>query len=121
MSHESERRAWDALSDEILTGMADWRAQHPKATMREIELELDERLASLRSRMLQDIALRSAATDWRTAALAERPVCQVCGTPLVLRGKHARQLQTHGGQSVTLTRSYALCPTCKRGLFPPRR
>lgn len=63
MSHESERRAWDALSDEILTGMADWRAQHPKATMREIELELDERLASLRIRMLQDIALRSAATD----------------------------------------------------------
>jgi hypothetical protein len=108
------------LSDEILTGMRDWRIQHPKATMREIEAELDTRLAGLRARMLQDIALRSAATDWRDAAPSERPTCPVCGTALVLRGKHPRHLKTDGGQGVTLTRSYGLCPTCKRGLFPPR-
>lgn len=121
MAHHSERREWDALSDEILTGMADWRAQHPKATLREIETELDARLARLRARLLQDIALRSAATDWHDATPEDRPVCQICGTPLILRGKHTRHLQSHGGQDITLTRSYALCPTCKRGLFPPRR
>ncbi len=120
MAHESEHQQWAALSDEILTGMRDWRTQHPTATMREIEVELDMRLAGLRARMLQDIALRSAATDWQDMAPTERPACPVCGTPLVLRGKHPRQLKTHGGQGVTLTRSYGLCPTCKRGLFPPR-
>lgn len=121
MSDETERREWDALSDEILTGMADWRAQHPKATMREIETELDARLATLRARMLQDIALRSVARDWRSAAPDARPVCHVCGTPLVLRGKRTRQLKTQGGHDITLTRSYALCLSCKKGLFPPRR
>jgi hypothetical protein len=36
------------------------------------------------------------------------------------RGKRARQLKTQGGQQITLARSYGLCPTCKKGLFPPR-
>jgi hypothetical protein len=37
MSNESERKEWEVLSDAILTGMTDWRMQHPKATLREIE------------------------------------------------------------------------------------
>jgi hypothetical protein len=45
---------WPALSDEVMTGMKDWRVQHPKATFREIEAALDERLARLRVRMLED-------------------------------------------------------------------
>ena len=43
---------WQAVSEEVLTGMKDWRVQHPKATFREIEAALDERLARLRARML---------------------------------------------------------------------
>ena len=111
---------WEALSHEILSGIREWREQHPKATLREIELVLDERLAPLRARMLQDVALQRLATDTNAPAHAERPLCAVCGTPLVLRGKRARQLKTSGGQNITLERSYAICPTCKKGLFPPR-
>src|SRR5262245_29873482 len=119
MSSEPEDQSWEALSAEILTGMREWRLSHPKATMREIEAALDERWYRLRARMLQDLALQSAAADWKDSQAAP-PLCAVCGTPLILRGKHSRQLKTHGGQSVTLTRNYALCPTCKQGLFPPR-
>lgn len=38
------------MSEELmmLTGMMDWRQQHPKATLREIEEAIDERLAKLR-------------------------------------------------------------------------
>src|SRR6266487_3737744 len=120
MGSEPQNTNWEALSHEILSGIREWRLAHPKATLREIELMLDERLAALRARMLQDVALQSLAADWNDLASAERVVCAVCQTPLVLRGKRARQLRTSGGQNITLERSYAICPTCKKGLFPPR-
>jgi hypothetical protein len=120
MCSEPQSTDWEALSHEILTGIREWRLQHPKATLREIELVLDERLASLRAGMLQDVALQSHATGSNAVVDAERPICAVCQTALVLRGKRARQLKTSGGQSITLEPSYAICPTCKKRLFPPR-
>jgi hypothetical protein len=110
---------WRALSDEVLTGMKEWRLQHPRATLSEIEVALDERLARLRARMLEDAALASAAADWEAAGAERPPVCRQCGAALKRRGGHARQLQTHGGQRLTLQRKYGVCPVCQTGLFPP--
>ena len=120
MDSQPHDQHWEALSHEILTGMREWRLQHPKATLREIEVALDHHLSRLRAGILQDLALQSVAADWKQAASPDRPTCHLCGTPLILRGKRARQLKTHGGQQITLDRSYGLCPTCKKGLFPPR-
>ena len=120
MDSEPHDQQWETLSQDVLTGMREWRLQHPKATLREIELALDAHLARLRARMLQDVALQSVAADWKQAGAPDRPSWRVCGTPLILRGKRARQLKTHGGQQITLHRSYGLCPTCKKGLFPAR-
>jgi hypothetical protein len=108
----------DTLSYDILTGMREWRLQHPNATLREIEEALDERWYRVRSRMLEDLALRSSAANWNEAA--ERPTCPDCGGPLIRRGRQLRQLKTHGGQELTLTRTYGYCPKCKQGHFPPR-
>ena len=58
---------WQAECDEIIVGMTEWRVQHPRATLREIEAAVDERLARLRAKMLTDLALRSSAADWRAA------------------------------------------------------
>lgn len=110
---------WRALSEEVLTGMKEWRLQHPRATLNEIEAALDERLARLRARMLEDAALASAAADWDSAAGAAVPVCPGCGKPLQARGRHPRQVQTYGGQSLMLEREYGVCPVCHTGLFPP--
>ena len=33
--------SWHELSEEVLTGMQEWRLQHPKANFAEIETELD--------------------------------------------------------------------------------
>jgi hypothetical protein len=120
MDREPDDQKWEALSHDVLTGMREWRLQHPKATLREIEVVLDEHLSRLRARMLQDVALQSVAADWKQSVSADRPSCRVCSTPLILRGKRTRQLKTQGGQQITLDRSYGLCPTCKKGLFPPR-
>ena len=109
---------WRGLSEEVITGMKEWRLQHPRATLTEIETALDERLARLRARMLEDAALASAAADWKSATEATPPVCAKCGKALQGRGSHPRQVQTHGGQSLTLQREYGVCPVCKTGFFP---
>lgn len=111
---------WQHLTAEVMTGMREWRLQHPTATLREIELELDPRLARMRARMLEDLALTSTAATWQEGTQMQAPTCPQCGTPLTDRGTHPRTLLTHGGQTVTLERSYGVCPTCGSGLFPPR-
>ena len=110
---------WQELTEEVLTGMKEWRLQHPRATFREIEAALDERLNRLRARMLQDAALASAAADWEEAAAEEQPLCPRCGQPLAPRGPQEREVQVQGSQEVVLERRYGVCPACGAGLFPP--
>ena len=52
-------KKWHEQSFDLMTGMAEWRMQHPKATLREIEAELDRRLEHLRAKMLEEAALLS--------------------------------------------------------------
>jgi YgiT-type zinc finger domain-containing protein len=120
MSSDRLEAGWRELSEDVVTGMAEWRAQHPKATLDQIETALDERLGGLRARMLQDAALASEATDLRETPTAERPRCPQCGTPLTHQSWEKRDLLTHHGHTVTLKRSYAVCPTCGEAFFPPR-
>lgn len=110
---------WHELAEEVMIGMKEWRLQHPKATLREIERALDERLARLRARMLQDAALASAVADIQAAEEEERPVCPECGARLESRGKQDRQVTTLHNEVLHLERSYAVCPTCGAGFFPP--
>ena len=110
---------WDRLAEEVLSGIKEWRLQHPKATLREIETALDERLGKMRARMLQDAALASAAADLRAAQGAEAPQCAACGAVLVERTVGERQLITQHNQVLQLVRSYGVCPTCGAGFFPP--
>jgi DNA-directed RNA polymerase subunit RPC12/RpoP len=109
--------AWQRLADEAWAGLAEWRHQHPKATLREIEQAVDERLAGLRARMVRDAALASAAADPPDGE--ERPRCAACGAAMRLDGARTRRLRTTYDQEVTLTRRYARCPACGTGLFPP--
>jgi len=120
MARSARPSAGHPLTEDITTGMHEWRIQHPKATLREIEIELDARLARTRARLLEDLALQTTAATWQDAARLQTPTCPACGTPLDERGTHPRTLLTHGGQELTLERSYGVCPSCQSGLFPPR-
>jgi DNA repair exonuclease SbcCD ATPase subunit len=110
-------KQWQEKSAEVITGMAEWRMQHPKATLREIETELDERLARLRAKMLEEAAMLSEAREWEEKVAA--PNCPDCGVELEGRTKGERSLQTQGGQTVRLERQYGICPQCGQGFFPP--
>ena len=120
MSRPINAPLWQHLSAEITREMGEWRLLHPKATLREIESELDARLNRMRARLLEDLALTSATADWTETATEQPPLCPDCQLPLDDRGAKTRTLQTHGGQQLALTRSYGVCPACRAGLFPPR-
>ena len=122
VEREAFEREWAALSEEVLSGMANWRAHHRRATLSEIETELDTRLARMRVRLLERVAQQSAATTWRQPTSDQEdaaPRCPHCGAPLEARGRHRRRLRTSGGQEVALDRAYGVCPQCGPGLFPP--
>jgi len=100
--------------------MAQWRREHPRATLTEIEDAMDERLSALRAEMLRDMALASQAASFAGASEGERPTCPSCGQGLVSRGEAERTLLTTGGRDIRLRRSYAHCSGCGLELFPPR-
>jgi len=120
MSRPITEPVWHQLTAEITREMREWRLLHPKASLREIETELDTRWARVRARMLEDLALVSDAAAWADSPRAEQPTGPDCGAGLHQRGQEPRTLQTHGGQLLTLTRSYGVCPACGAGLCPPR-
>lgn len=108
---------WESLAAEVLVGIKDWRTQHPRATFTEIEGALDRELSRLRTRLLEDVALASAATDGARAAGGS--ACPACGGALVARGQATRAVTVTHNQTVTLPRGYAACSTCGAGVFPP--
>ena len=102
---------------EMITGLAEWRKQHPQATMEEIEEAMDDRLEQFRAKLLEETASLSEKREWERAE--KGPRCPKCGELLVKRGKHKRKLETHGAREVELEREYGVCPKCGQGFFPP--
>ena len=119
MSTGQGMERWSVTAADVFTGLADWRTAHPQATLREIEGALDARLAALRARMREDLALASKQADVQALPVEERPPCPACGARLEARGAKTRRLTTTYERQITLTRSYAVCPACGTGLFPP--
>jgi predicted RNA-binding Zn-ribbon protein involved in translation (DUF1610 family) len=115
-----DEQHWHEVAQEVLLEMRTWREDHPKATLQQIEEEVDRRIARMRAGLVEGIAMSSAAVEvgGRTA---EAPApCPTCGGVLHARGKQVRKLVTTGKQTVRLERSYGYCPTCQVGFFPPR-
>ena len=114
---------WESLAAEVLVGIKDWRTQHPRATFTEIEQELDRELSRLRTRLLEDVALASAATEGARASGGGSGgtgvACPTCGGALVARGQATRAVTVTHDRTVTLPRQYAVCSTCGAGVFPP--
>lgn len=111
---------WEGSAQEVFVGLREWRELHPRASLAEIETELDRRLSRVRAQMLTDLALASRAAEVGRVGPAERPRCSTCGGKLVSEGTRRRTLQTVTDQTVTLERDYARCTACGGRFFPPR-
>jgi uncharacterized protein with PIN domain len=107
------------MEEQLKRGMAAWRKEHPKATLREIEAELDQRVAVIRAALLEETVAASAAVTGAAGTGAAGMKCPVCDGPLAADGKRRRRLTTTGGQELELEREYMRCARCGHGFFPP--
>ncbi len=110
---------WHEVAEEVLLEMRTWREKHPRATMQEIEEEVDKRIARMHAGLVEGLAMSSTAVEVGSRASGKATTCPTCGGVLQARGKQVRQLVTTGEQPVRLERSYGYCPRCQVGFFPP--
>lgn len=109
------RDRWLDEASQRFAALEAWRQAHPTATWAEIEAAIDGQLGPLRARMLGETAM---ASDAATLG-GERPVCPACGERLQAAGGHPRRLRGEQEIPIELERTYARCPACGAGLFPP--
>jgi hypothetical protein len=107
-----DEAAWDRQAAQARAELQAWRAAHPRATLAEIEREVDRRLAAARARLVEAAAQGGPAE-------APPPPCPECGGAMRWDGARGRRLTTTHDQTIELTRRYARCPACGAGLFPP--
>ncbi len=116
---KNEQDKSQEMFDAIITGMREWRASHPKATMREIEIEARERVSRLEAHLIEESALLGQANEWAGKPPEERPRCVNCGEALVVRGKQKRRLQATRGREVVLERTGVNLSELPDRVFPP--
>lgn len=88
-----------------------WRQAHPRATLREIELEVDRQLAAARTGVIERLAQHGAEDA--------RPACPTCGRLMQQVGERERTVRTAQDQRLTVRGPGYRCPACGTGLFPP--
>lgn len=108
------RERWLADAAARFAALDTWRQEHPTATWAEIEAAIDAQLGPLRAQMVGETAMASAAAD-----LSEPRVCPQCGQRLHAAGRRKRRLRSEQDEPIALERTYARCPACGTGLFPP--
>lgn len=102
---------------DLVEGLNKWREKHPRATMREIEEEIDRRMSKMRARLITDTVMRSASTGMEKG---KKEMCPKCGGEVKKKGKKKRKLETNGGQEIEFEREYVTCQSCGHGFFPSR-
>ena len=76
MKKEKAEEEWKKLSEEVIVGTSAWREKHPKATMREIEEEVDKAVWSCRwgGDTLMDLSTGNNIHETREWILRNSPV-----------------------------------------------
>lgn len=88
-----------------------------RATKDRLDLSDIEHLAlEAGERVMQDLTVDLVEAE---AAGEEDTKCPECGQELDYKGESARFLVTETGEA-RLERGYYYCPTCRKGVFPPR-
>jgi uncharacterized protein with PIN domain len=111
---EEERKNINA---DLIEGLNKWREKHPRATMREIEEEIDRRMTEMRARLIAETVMKSASTEM---IKGKKEMCPKCGGEVKKKGKKKRKLETNGGQEIEFEREYVTCQSCGHGFFPSR-
>lgn len=68
---KNQREESQHIYDEIVTGMKEWRAAHPKATLREIEQEARKRVSRLEVYLIEERAMANPSRECTWQACEE--------------------------------------------------
>lgn len=109
---------WEGLQSQLNDVIREWRKANPTATFTEIEDEVDEKLATVKRQMVEDLVHESKTADLTNLSESERPQCPTCDEPVIANGKKKRTLKTGYEKEIELERHQAYCPTCKVTFFP---
>lgn len=113
-----DEEKWQAAFIEVSHNARQWRNQHRRASLNDIEDMVDKELAQVRTQMVEDIAQASPMADIRPLATKDRAVCPVCGGQVQANGYQRRSLVSQNEQVVKLRRSKAKCRECGTSFFP---
>jgi uncharacterized protein with PIN domain len=105
------------INTDLIEGLNKWREKHPRATMREIEEEIDRHMSEMRARLIADTVMKSANTEM---IKEKKGMCPKCGGEVQKKGKKKRKLETTGGHEIEFEREYVRCQSCGHGFFPSR-
>ena len=119
MWDEGVESDWSQAAEGVMLEIKNWREEHPRATLTEIETAVDGLWAKARAWILQDVALASEAKNINLESGDSCSRCSECGGQLESRGEKVRKLSTSHDQRIELRRSYGVCPACGTGIFPP--
>jgi YgiT-type zinc finger domain-containing protein len=101
----------DDSLNQVQGALATWRSTHPRATLAEIEVAVEEQIERLRGHLIKE--------QTEAGFAEEHPICRRCGTTMKPQATTKRTLVLRGDQPLELERSYVVCPSCGEGLFPP--
>ena len=97
----------------LLREAAEWQADHPEATLEELEVEV----LQLRQRFGAQL-LNTLVRHRELQQPVPGPRCSKCGAEMHYKGEKDRTLPTTLGD-LHLERSYYYCSACRQGVFPP--
>lgn len=101
-------------AEALIEQMLDWSENTAKPNLTQIEdVALD-----LRQQFGQALSQDEIAAQ-ETVAPVELPACPHCGKPMRPKGPKQKTVLARVGE-LKLNRGHFYCPTCERGLFPPR-
>ena len=103
----------------VILEVTQWRSEHPRATLKEIEEAVDGSLTKVRARLLQEVASASGAREVSGDTEDSRAKCPECGHLLQRRGEFIRRVCTNFAEPIELKRGYGVCPACQGGKSPP--
>lgn len=101
-----------AMEDTVSRRLMQWRREHPRATLTEIEEAVEAELAQLRQDLVAEM-VQETVEDQNV------PDCPQCGQGMVKNGRRQRKLKGKEGETIHLDRQQWRCLTCGATLFPP--
>jgi hypothetical protein len=103
-----------ADAEQLIEQMLNWTEQTERPNLTQIETIVLE----LRRQFGKTLAENAIAAQGMAQPVTAPP-CPECGKPMQSKGGKDKTVLSHAGD-LHLQRTHYYCPTCERGLFPPR-